>query len=68
MVQQVKIPSAAARFALETQVPQLSPGAVGYKDLALLQLWLRFSPCPVNFHMPQGQPLKKRCLPASVLS
>ena len=31
----------------------------GLKDPALLQLWLRCSPWPGNFHMPQVWPLKK---------
>ena len=29
------------------------------KDLTLSLLWLRFSPWPGNFHMPQAQPKKK---------
>ena len=30
------------------------------KDLALLQLWLRFHPWPGNFHMPQVKPREKK--------
>ena len=30
------------------------------KDLALLQLWLGFSPWPRNFHMPWVWPKKKK--------
>ena len=32
----------------------------GLEDPGLPKLWLRFNPWPGNFHMPWGQPLKKK--------
>ena len=65
VAQWVKNLTAVAWVAGEVQVP--SPAwRHGLKDLALLQLqcslqlWLRFSPWPRNFHMLWVRPLKKK--------
>ena len=36
------------------------PGGLEVKDAALSLLWLRFSPWPWNFYMPQAQPGEKQ--------
>lgn len=54
-----KNPTAMARIAAKAQVWSLNLHS-GLKDMALLQLWLRFTPCPENLHMPWVQPLKKK--------
>ena len=56
MVQWVKNLIAVAQVAMEAQVQSLAPHC-GLKDPTLMQLqlksqlWLRFNPCPKNFHM-----------------
>ena len=50
VTQWIKNLTAAAQVAVEVVSSQTQQG--GLKDLALLQLWLRFSPWPGNFHMP----------------
>ena len=68
LVQRVKNLIAAALVTKEAWVWSLAQHS-GLKDLALLQLWcrsqlwLRFSPWPGNFHMPQmwlGKKKKKK--------
>ena len=62
VVQWVKNPNVVAWGAVEVWVRSLAWLNGGLKDLALLQLWhrfklwLRFSPQPENFHMPQVWP------------
>lgn len=55
MVPWVKNLTAAAGVAAKVQV-QFPNQHSGLKDLALLQLWLRFNPWPGNFHVPQVWP------------
>ena len=50
VVQWVKNLTAVAKVASEACIKFLAPHS-GLKDLALLQLWLRFSPWPGNFHV-----------------
>ena len=56
MAQWVKNLITAAWVAVEEWVPSL---ASGLKDLALPQLWLRFSPWPKNFQYAWGVAIKK---------
>ena len=56
MAQWVKPLTAVAQVAVEAWVPSLAQHR-GLKDLASLQLWLRFDPWPRNFHMLRVQPL-----------
>ena len=51
VVQQIKNPAAVAWVAAEVGVLSLAQHH-DLKDLALLQLQLRFNPWPGNFHMP----------------
>ena len=51
-------PTALAEVAVEAQVRFLALCS-GLKDLALLQLCLRFSPWPRNFCLPTLRPLNK---------
>ena len=55
MVQWVENPAAATRLAAKAQVQSLAWHS-GLKDLAWLQLQLRFNPQPRNFYKPQVQP------------
>ena len=64
-MQWVKNLTAAAQAAAEARVRSLAQHSQ-LRDLALpqlqkrLQLWLRFSPWPKNFHMPWVQLFKKK--------
>ena len=58
MVQWVKNPIAIAQVAAENRFNLC--WAQWIKDLVWLQLQLRFSPWPRNFHMPLVWPLKKK--------
>ena len=68
MAQWVKNPACSSSAAwVAAEAWGLIPGlALWVEELALphlwcrLQLWVRFSPWPGNFHMPQAQPLKKK--------
>ena len=61
VAQWVKKPTAVAQVSKKVQV-QCPAWHSGLKDLALPQLWcrshlwLRFIPCPENFHMPWAKP------------
>ena len=55
LAQYVGNPIAVARVKAEAQFGSLAQRSE-FKDLALSQLWLRFNPCPRNFHMLQAQP------------
>ena len=65
MAQWVKNLTVVALVTMEAE-DQSSALHSSLKGPALLQLWhtlqlkLRFSPCPGNFHMSQVLPLKKR--------
>ena len=50
--------TASAQVPAEVQVRSPAQGS-GLKDMALLQLQLRFDSWPRNGHMPQVQPFKK---------
>ena len=58
MVQWVKNLTAVAWLTMEAQVRSLVQHS-GLKDPVLMQLWLEFNLWPGNFHLPQGQQLKK---------
>ena len=70
-MQQVKNLTAAALVTAEVQVPSLAWSS-GLKDLALLQWWcrlqlqLRFSLWPRNFHMSLVAPKKKMSMPSQL--
>ena len=49
----IKNLTAAAQVAVKVQVQSLATWRSGLKDLALMQLWLGFSPWPGNFIMPR---------------
>ena len=57
MAQWVKDLTVASQVTAKAQVRSPAQSS-GLKDLALLQLWLKFNPWPGNFHMPWVWPLK----------
>ena len=59
VVQWVKNLTAMVQAAAKVQGQSLAWHS-GLKDLALLQLLLRFNPWPGNFHMPQVELQKKK--------